>query len=252
MDSENQKQFSGFPPKRVPGNFWCYPQIVCLHWCDLVGSEQKVLDCILRHTWGFDKAKDRISLSQLEHGVGQIHHGSGLSKKQIIRALRLLEAKGFIKSVKSSRTNEYSLVIEEHQKQGTKVNKSSLQMSPETGDESIHITGDKSVHTIKSLSIEGTIEKIYELYLQKIFPGFSEVSEDEKPRLTKKAKNKIRDRLREFKPNQISKAIRNFSDNDWQMRNNGTQGIAWFFDSEDRIEKFLNLGKLDDFSTRNY
>lgn len=251
MDSENKQRFPGFPPKRSSGNFWCYPQIVCLYWHDLVGSEQKVLDCILRHTWGFDKAKDRISLSQLEHGVGQIHHGSGLSKKQIIRALRLLEVKGFIKSVKSSRTNEYSLVIEEHQEMGIKVNTSGVPMSPMTGDEST-LASDKRIHTIKNSSIEETIKKIYDLYLIKIFPGSREVSKDEIPKLTKKAESKITARLKDFNPESIRKAIINFSENEWEMRNNGTRGIAWFFESNDRLEQFLNLGKLDDFSTRNY
>lgn len=245
-------QFTGFPAKRATGNFWCYPKVVCLHWHKLVGSEQKVLDCILRHTWGFDRSKDRISLTQLENGVGKIHNGVGLSRKQIIRALRALEQKGFITSVKSSMTNEYSLVPETHQEQGTKGNQSSVLTSPATGDKTTLNGRDKRIHTINNLSIEQTIERIYKEYLSKIFPGTREVSENEIPRLTKSAKQKITDCLREFEANDIRKAINNFSVNEWQMRNNGTRGIAWFFQSEDRIEQFLNLGKLDDFSTQDY
>ena len=252
MLPNTQKQFLGFPEKRRAGNFWCYPKVACLYWYELVGSEQKVLDCILRHTWGFDRSSDRISLTQLQNGVGKIHNGTGLSRKQIVRALRSLEQKGFITSVKSSRTNEYSLVIEVLQELGTKGNQSSVLTSPVTSDKSTLNGGDKKIHTINNLSIEQTIERIYKEYLSKIFPGTREVSESEIPRLTKNAKQKITDRLREFKANDIRIAINNFSVSEWQMRNNGTRGLAWFFDSEDRIERFLNLGKLDDFSTQDY
>ena len=243
--------FRGFPEKRSTGNFWCYPKVLCLHWHELVGSEQKVLDCILRHTWGFDRSSDRISIKQLEHGVGKIHNGTGLSRKQIIRALRSLVQKGFITSVKSSIANEYSLVTEIHQEQGTKVNQSSVLTSPATGDETT-LARDKRIHTIDNLSIERTIEEVYKYYLKKIFPGTREVSEHKIPRLTESAKQKILDRLSDFPPGILQRAMNNFSVNEWQMRNNGTRGLKWFFNSEDRIQEFLNLGMLDDFSTQDY
>lgn len=246
MLPDDQKTFLGFPKKRETGNFWCYPKVICLHWHELVGSEQKVLDCILRHTWGFDRSKDKISLTQLEHGVGKVHNGVGLSRKQIIRALRSLEQKGFIASVKSSmRTNEYSLVTEAHQEQGTKVNQGSVLTSPTTGDETT-LDRDKRIHTIDNLSIEKTIEKIYKYYLLKIFPGTRDVKEYRIPRLTQKAKQNILDRLSEFKPIVIQKAINNFSENEWWMSTNSTKGLAWFFGSEDQIQAFANLDAYDD------
>lgn len=246
MLPDDQKTFLGFPKKRETGNFWCYPKVLCLHWHELVGSEQKVLDCILRHTWGFDRSKDKISLTQLEHGVGKVHNGVGLSRKQIIRALRSLEQKGFITSVKSNmRTNEYSLVTEVHQEQGTKVNQGSVLTSPATGNETT-LSGDKRIHTIDNLSIEQTIEKIYKYYLEKIFPGTREVSKYRIPRLTPNAKQKILDRLSEFPPGVIRYAIDNFSKNEWWMTNNSTKGLAWFFGSEDRIQQFVNLDAPDD------
>ena len=219
--------------------------MLCLHWNELVGSEQKVLDCILRHTWGFDRSSDRISLTQLEHGVGKIHNGTGLSRKQIIRALRALKQKGFITSVKSSIANEYSLVTETHQEQGTKVNQSSVLTSPATGDETT-LVRDKSIHTIDNLSIEQTIEKIYKYYLEKIFPGTREVSKYRIPRLTLKAKQKIIDRLVDFPPGGIRHAIDNFSNDEWWMKTNSTKGLAWFFGSEDQIQQFVNLDASDD------
>ncbi len=246
MKSEAPKIFPGFPAKRANGNFWCYPKVVCLHWRELVGSEQKVLDCILRHTWGFDRSKDKISLTQLEHGVGKVHNGVGLSRKQIIRALRSLEQKGFITSVKSSmKTNEYSLVTEVHQEQGTKVNQGSVLTSPATGDKTT-LSGDKRIHTIDNLSIEQTIEEIYKYFLLKIFPGTREVSRDRIPRLTPKAKRNILDRLSEFPPGVIQRAMKNFSKNEWWMSTNSTKGLAWFFGSEDQIQAFANLDAYED------
>jgi len=245
MSDDQPIKFSGFPAKREHGNFWCYPKVLCLHWHELVGSEQKVLDCILRHTWGFDRSSDRISLTQLEHGVGKIHNGTGLSRKQIIRALRSLVQKGFITSVKSSIANEYSLVTEIHQEQGTKVNQSSVLTSPATGDETT-LARDKSIHTIDNLSIEQTIEKIYKYYLEKIFPGTREVSQYRIPRLTLKAKQKIIDRLVDFPPGVIRHAIDNFSNDEWWMKTNSTKGLAWFFGSEDQIQQFVNLDASND------
>ena len=204
-----------------------------------------MLDCILRHTWGFDRSSDRISLTQLEHGVGKIHNGTGLSRKQIIRALRSLVQKGFITSVKSSIANEYSLVTEIHQEQGTKVNQSSVLTSPATGDETT-LARDKSIHTIDNLSIEQTIEKIYKYYLEKIFPGTREVSQYRIPRLTLKAKQKIIDRLVDFPPGVIRHAIDNFSNDEWWMKTNSTKGLAWFFGSEDQIQQFVNLDASND------
>jgi len=245
MPSEHSKRFPGFPAKRATGNFWCYPKVICLHWHELVGSEQKVLDCILRHTWGFDRSSDRISLTQLEHGVGKIHNGVGLSRKQIIRALRSLKQKGFITSAKNSVANEYSLVTEVHQEQGTKVNQSSALTSPVTGDETT-LGRDKRIHTIDNLSIEQTIEKIYKYYLEKIFPGTREVPKYRIPRLTQKAKQNILDRLSEFSPGVIQRAMKNFSEDEWWMSTNSTKGIAWFFSSEDQIQAFANLDAYDD------
>ncbi|PIZ00162.1 hypothetical protein COY62_04145 [bacterium (Candidatus Howlettbacteria) CG_4_10_14_0_8_um_filter_40_9] len=245
MSDDQLIKFPGVPAKRANGNFWCYPNVLCLHWHELVGSEQKVLDCILRHTWGFNKSSDRISLTQLEHGVNKVHNGVGLSRKQIIRALRSLEQKGFITSVKSSMTNEYSLVTEVHQEQGTKVNQSSVLTSPATGVE-MSQSGDKKIHTINNQSIEKTIEIIYRYYLEKIFPGTREVSKYRIPRLTDKSKQKIIDRLVDFPPGIIRHAIDNFSNDEWWMKTNSTKGLAWFFGSEDQIQQFVNLDASDD------
>jgi phage replication O-like protein O len=62
----------------------------------LSGGELKVLLYICRRTFGFRKDSDSISLTQIAHGIttkaGRIlDQGTGLSKRQVQRALRVLE-----------------------------------------------------------------------------------------------------------------------------------------------------------------
>lgn len=234
MTPENKQRFTGFPPKRAPGNFWCYPNIVCMYWHDLSGAEQKVLSCLLRHMWGFGRSSDRVSLSQLEHGVNKIHNGTGLSRKGIIRALRSLEEKGFITSVKSSRTNLYSLVISVHKEQGTKGNKSSVPMSHATSDDSTPVPSVESAHTTDT-EIDRVIKRLYEAHSQFILSG-------KKLPMTRKAREKIRDRLNECDSYHLYIAIRNASENEYWKPIAETSPLSWFFDSEERVSRFLALG----------
>lgn len=96
------KEFPGFPPE-PEGNYWRYPRIVNGWWHQLTGSEQKVLDYILRHTWGYDKDADAISLEQFQKGIWSkkenkwIDKGTGLSKRSIIYAIN--GRKGFSKGL---------------------------------------------------------------------------------------------------------------------------------------------------------
>jgi hypothetical protein len=79
-----------------------------------------VLLYICRRTFGFQKEHDRISLSQIAHGIttktGRVlDHGTGLCKRQVINALKSLEKKNIIiitRSVDETGLNEvntYSL-----------------------------------------------------------------------------------------------------------------------------------------------
>jgi phage replication O-like protein O len=67
----------------------------------LSGGELKVLIYICRRTFGFRKDSDRISLSQISKGIttkaGRVlDQGTGLSKRQVQRALRVLEGRRVI------------------------------------------------------------------------------------------------------------------------------------------------------------
>ena len=100
MEQNNQK-FPGFPPEPAT-NYWPYPKALNGYWHILNGSEQKVLDYILRHTWGYNKTFDRISLSQFKHGIitkngKRIDAGIGVKKDEtILNAIKKLEKIGFI------------------------------------------------------------------------------------------------------------------------------------------------------------
>ena len=87
--------FPGFK-EVVFEKFWVYPNFLEEYWCQMTGSEQKILDFLMRQTIGFRKQKDRISLSQFTSGIGEKNKGIGLSKSQTQRAIKSLEQKGFI------------------------------------------------------------------------------------------------------------------------------------------------------------
>lgn len=104
------EQFTGFPETLEKGDFWRYPRIMDKYWQNLNGSEQKVLDFILRQTYGFGKLSDYISLNQIEKGVGKINNGTGLTRPTIVQALINLKSKNFIRIIKDKKTNKYELV----------------------------------------------------------------------------------------------------------------------------------------------
>lgn len=90
-----------------------YPHILEGYWCQMSGSEQKVMDFILRQTIGWRKLSDRISLEQFANGIGETNKGTGLSYSQIQRAIKGLEKQGFIKVIRTEhRPSTFELVLE--------------------------------------------------------------------------------------------------------------------------------------------
>lgn len=123
MDKELEPSiFPGF--QRVyKKNFFTYPLILEEYWPELSGTEQKVLDFILRRTLGFQKVSDRISLSQFEKGAGGKNRGAGVSRSQAKKCLDSLEKRGFIRLEKRSHaTTTVHLRLEEREEaQSTQV-----------------------------------------------------------------------------------------------------------------------------------
>jgi hypothetical protein len=80
------------------------PNVMLDEWmAELSGSEWKVICYIARHTYGFQKEADGISLSQMLNGIAKrdgtrLDKGVGLTKKPLLQALRQLQALGKIKA----------------------------------------------------------------------------------------------------------------------------------------------------------
>jgi|SRR3990167_59932 len=114
------KRFSGFPPE---GQYWQFPTIINGFVDILSGNEFKVLWYILRHTYGFQKSADRISISQIMYGIKRkngttLDVGTGIKwRKTVVDATKNLERLGFVKLVKKTgKTTLYSpLVRNSHQ-----------------------------------------------------------------------------------------------------------------------------------------
>jgi hypothetical protein len=117
-----EQDFPGFPIK-PSNNYWRYPRAIDGWWHTLNGSEQKVLDYILRHTWGYDKNCDAISFSQFRRGIYSrrnrkwVDKGTGLSNRAIDYAINgregysvgLVKKKFIMAQKRSGKTTEYKL-----------------------------------------------------------------------------------------------------------------------------------------------
>jgi len=105
------KVFPGFEPPHE--NYWQYPKALNGYWSQLNGSEQKVLDYILRHTWGYQKTCDKISLSQFKNGIKKkngeyFDRGTGIKQDStILKAIKMLEKIGFIECVQIARKTKF-------------------------------------------------------------------------------------------------------------------------------------------------
>lgn len=124
-------KFPGFSKNSFENNWWPYPNELGLWWSSLTGSEQKVLDYILRHTIGFQKSEDAISYKQFTHGVRNCDNGCGIrSSKTLSNAFKGLVNKGFVTKTGGRLTGKpvkYCLNYKKGTKGLSKVNNSSLE-----------------------------------------------------------------------------------------------------------------------------
>jgi len=156
---QKQLKFPGFPEKPEE-NYWQYPRICNGWWHLLSGSEQKVLDYILRHTWGYKKTSDRISISQFQNGIinkktgEQVDRGIGIKQKRtILDAIKRLETMGFIKTFqKTGKTKEFQLVTEIHT----------------TSNQNTQVASNQKTHTITDVTIE-------DIQYKKRYPSYKEI-----------------------------------------------------------------------------
>src|SRR3972149_7367017 len=144
-------RFPGFP-KSLEKVSWQFPTIINGHVHELSGSEFKVLWYILRHTFGWQKSTDKLSISQICNGIKKrngeyLDKGTGLSNRHVIKALKSLEKNGFILIKRTSgKTNEITLNI-------TNDEMSLVTKGHTTSDKRSQVTSDKRSHTINNIPI---------------------------------------------------------------------------------------------------
>jgi Bacteriophage replication protein O len=121
MAADNQAPFLGF---QFPTTTPVPDEVFDVLMPQLSGAEVKVLLYICRRTFGFKKESDTISLHQIAHGIttrgGRVlDGGTGLCKRHVIRALKVLEKKNIIKVTRKvdetglNEVNTYSLNMRE-------------------------------------------------------------------------------------------------------------------------------------------
>jgi phage replication O-like protein O len=98
MTTSEQATFPGF---QFPNTTQIPNEVFDTLMSHLSGGELKVLLYICRRTFGFRKDSDHISLSQISKGITTkadrvLDQGTGLSKRQVQRALRALEGRQII------------------------------------------------------------------------------------------------------------------------------------------------------------
>lgn len=127
-NNAHNEKFPGFP-KEPFTNYWPYPRALNGWWHALSGSEQKMLDYILRHTWGYNKTADFISYSQLSCGIKtragkQIDCGCGIKHRKTLKiAIDGLVSKGFVEiTQRSGRTTHFRLKLSDSEERVQSVN----------------------------------------------------------------------------------------------------------------------------------
>jgi len=157
MNIKNNENFPGFPAEPVT-TYWPYPKALNGWWHTLTGVEQKCLDYILRHTWGFKKIADSISISQFIHGITKrdgtaFDRGTGIKNEKTVRkALKNLVKKGFIERQDRSNIGRepiYKLRIANVENMEPLPN-NGTPPSPKNGDTPYH----ELVSTINDISIK--------------------------------------------------------------------------------------------------
>lgn len=158
-------KFPGFSQNPYE-NWWPYPKELSQWWCKLTGSEQKVLDYILRHTLGFQKTFDAISYRQFTDGVRNCDKGCGIkSSATLSNAFTGLIKKGFITKIGGRTTGQpinYCLTykVEEKESKGLSKLKSRSVKSKKVGSlETKDTINNNSIKNIQYIYKDKTPKK---------------------------------------------------------------------------------------------
>lgn len=154
-------------------------------------AESKCLLYICRRTYGFQKVRDRISLTQFVSGIKNrdnevLDYGTGLSRPVIVEALRHLTLAGIITTIKDTLGNSYELncelFVDKYVENGVvnKVNqlKKLTRSSKQNKPKQVKLfnpqnKGNKEKHSIiiKSFKNENNETKIISAELRKVDEG---------------------------------------------------------------------------------
>ena len=176
-------KFLGFSQNQYK-DWWPYPKELSQWWCELTGSEQKVLDFILRHTLGFQKTSDAISYRQFIKGVRNCDKGCGIkSTTTLSRAFKRLIKMGFITTVGgriTGQSTEYSLVYKNEEKEGE-----SLLKIKSRSVKSKKVGSLETKDTINSKTIE-YLQYIYKNKKSNNYSSIDDITEDDLIEISKK------------------------------------------------------------------
>ena len=80
-------------------------------------AEMRCLNYICRRTYGFQKERDRISLSQFINGIKgrderRLDYGTGVSRPSVVEALRNLLGSDLIRTIRTPKGNYYEINLE--------------------------------------------------------------------------------------------------------------------------------------------
>jgi hypothetical protein len=168
MATDNQGTFQGF---QFPTTTPVPDEVFDVLMPQLSGAEVKVLLYICRRTFGFKKESDTISLHQIAHGIttrdGRVlDGGTGLCKRHVQRALKVLEKKNIIKVIRKvdetglNEVNTYSLNMRETgSRVGTKSSHPRDKITPGVGTPEsggVGTPGSTTTNSIKETDIQET------------------------------------------------------------------------------------------------
>ena len=162
MSNNTHDKFPGFPDSLQKAS-WQFPSIINGFVHTLNGAEFKVLWYILRHTFGWQKTSDKISISQICKGIQRkdgiwIDKGTGLSRKWIMKSLTALEERGFISVLKESgKVSRISVNIVNNEDTGVESTLVPVEQStPVTGVESTPTITNSTIYNTNILSKDNT------------------------------------------------------------------------------------------------
>ena len=191
-------------------NYTQIPNCIIDNMKELSDAEFKVLMVIARKTFGWQKQRDRISLTQ-------IMEISGMSKQGVINGKKGLITKGIISEYFTHKGNEYEVnVVNQNKEPVNEVDQASQRSRPEPVNE-VDQASQRSRHTkeretkvnklSKETEIDDFISTIYTPKLSSLLKDFKEMRKELKKPVTLLGVRHTVNKLREWYPTNNSKQI---------------------------------------------